>query len=191
MNDMTRRRAAAEKYPPSIRILHWLRAFLVLCLIATGWYMTRLSESDMNIASFLYPNHKQFGVLVWLLALVHLALRWRYAAALPRPPDMLTRWEKWLSQAVHRLLMTLTLLVPLLGYSLSSSFAQSDGVPFFFVSHIPEILPKNDTAFVLFQALHKYAAYLMLACIFLHVAGAVKHRLQDKRGETDVLSRML
>ena len=145
----------------------------------------------MDASTFFYHNHKQFGVLVWLLALVHLALRWRYRVSMPRPPLALAPWEKCLSQVIHRLLIALTLLVPLLGYSLSGSLTQSDGVPFFFASHIPELLPKNDAAFVVFQALHKYAAYALLACIFLHLAGALKHRLQDKSGETDVLARML
>lgn len=179
------------KYPVSIRILHWLRAFLVLGMIGSGWYMTGLPESDMDTSSFLYPNHKQFGVLVWLLALVHLVLRWRYEASMPRIPLGLAPWEKWLSHMIHWLLIALTLIVPLLGYSLSSSFTLSDGVPFFFVSHIPELLPKNDAVFAVFQMLHRYAAYALLACIVLHVAGALKHRLRDKGGITDVLPRML
>lgn len=183
--------APGKKYPLAIRCLHWMRAFLVIGLIASGWYMTGLPESDMSTASFLYPNHKQFGVLVWLLALVHLSLRRYYRNVMPQPPKALKAWEKTLSHAIHRLLIALTLAVPLMGYSLSSSFTQSDGVPFFFIQHLPELLPKNDAAFAVFQALHKYGAYLMLACILLHVAGTLKHRIVDRGGKTDVLPRML
>lgn len=179
------------KYPLSIRVLHWVRAAIIIGLIASGWYMTGLPESEMDTAMFLYPNHKQFGVLIWLLALVHLTLRWRYKAIMPSTPAALAPWEKLLSHVMHRLIIALTVLVPLLGYAMSSSFTQSDGVPFFFVSHLPEILPKNDDAFAVFQALHAYAAYTLLFCIILHVAGAVKHRIMDKNGPTDVLPRML
>lgn len=179
------------KYPLSIRVLHWVRAVLVVGLIASGWYMTGLSENEMDTAMFLYPNHKQFGVLVWLLAIVHLTLRWRYKAVLPATPDALKPWEKHLSYIMHKLIITLTIAVPMLGYSMSSSFTESDGVPFFFISHIPEILPKNDEAFAVFQSLHEYGAYILLACIVLHVAGALKHRLCDKNGPTDVLPRMI
>lgn len=186
----TFRRNRGVKYPLSIRILHWLRAVLILGLIACGWYMTGRTEND-PIAGILYPNHKQFGILVWLLALLHLTLRWHYHAVLPHAPVSLKPWEKWLSHGIHRLLIVLTLLTPLMGYAMSSSFTQSDGVPFFFLSHVPEILPKNDTAFRVFQTLHEYGAYLLLACVVLHVAGAMKHRLQDKGGDTDVLPRML
>ncbi|KAA1184729.1 cytochrome b [Rhizobium tropici] len=179
------------KYPLSMRILHWLRAALILGLLASGWYMTRLPQDDVATSGFLYPNHKQFGVLVWLLALVHLTLRWRYRTVIPHPPSNLAPWEKWLSHLIHRLIIALTLITPLLGYSMSSSFTQSDGVPFFVISQIPELLPKNDAAFAVFQALRRYSAYTLLACIILHLAGALKHRLEDKNGSTDVLPRML
>lgn len=87
-------RERVDKYPWSIRIFHWLRALLILGLLVTGWYMTRLPESSMDTASFLYFNHKQFGILVWLSAVVHLALRWRYNAILPHAPlgDRIKLW---------------------------------------------------------------------------------------------------
>jgi cytochrome b561 len=183
--------ATALKYPLSMRVLHWLRAAIILGLIWSGWYMTSLPESTpMATFDLFYPNHKQFGVLVWLLAVVHLAIRWSNRARLPHEPEGLKPWEKTLSHAVHRLIMALTLLIPLLGYSMSASFTQSDGVPFFFFGEVPEILPKNDNAFAVFQALHKYAAYTLLTLVLLHAAGAIKHRLQDRNGETDVLPRM-
>lgn len=182
---------ANSKYPLSMRILHWFRAIIILGLIWSGWYMTGLPDTT-PVAKFelFYSNHKQFGVLVWLLALVHLTIRWRNRNALPQTPTALAGWEKTLSHVVHRLIMALTILVPLLGYSMSSSYTQSDGVPFFFFGHLPELLPKNDNAFAVFDALHEYGAYLLLGLIVLHVAGALKHRLQDKGGETDVLPRM-
>ncbi|BAV63333.1 cytochrome b [Sphingobium cloacae] len=180
------------KYPLSLRILHWVRAVLILGLIWSGWTMTGLPEdTPMEKFSFFYHNHKQFGVLIWLLAVVHLMIRWRNRALLPQTPMGLAPWEKLLSHVVHRLIIFLTLLVPLLGYSMSSSFTQSDGVPFFFVGDLPELLPKNDAAFEIFDALHAYGAYALLFLIVLHVAGTVKHRLADKGGETDVLPRML
>lgn len=182
-------RDTAAKYPLPIRAVHWLRACLVLGLLACGWYMTGLPEGDLS--SFLYKNHKKFGILVWLVAVLHLGLRWRYKSVLPSAPQALAAWEKLLSHLIHRLIIALTLLVPMMGYLLSSTFTQSDGVPFFFIARLPDFLPKNDAAFEVFQTLHKYSAYLLLACVVLHVAGALKHRFQDKGGKTDVLPRMM
>ncbi|MEO5707881.1 MAG: cytochrome b/b6 domain-containing protein [Alteraurantiacibacter sp.] len=182
----------AAKYPVSIRVLHWVRAVLILGLLLSGITMTRLPETTaMETFNLFYNNHKQFGVLVWLLAVVHLVLRWRNRAVLPHMPDALKPWEKVLSHLVHRVIIVLVLLVPLLGYSMSASFTQSDGVPFFFFGHVPEILPKNDDAFEVFDKLHQYSAYLLLTLVALHAAGAIKHRLFDRGGPTDVLPRML
>lgn len=184
--------SVTDKYPLSMRLLHWARAVIILGLIWSGWYMTGLPETTpMETFDLFYPNHKQFGVLVWLLALVHLTIRYRNRHTIPQTPQGLAGWEKLLSHTVHRLIMALTILVPLLGYAMSSSFTQSDGVPFFFFGELPELLPKNDDAFEVFAMLHEYSAYLLLGLIVLHVAGAIKHRLLDKGGETDVLQRML
>lgn len=183
---------AMAKYPVSMRVLHWLRAVLILGLIWAGWLMTGLPEdTPMETFDFFYRNHKQFGVLVWLVALVHLAMRWRSRAMLPPAPNDLKRWEKLLSKVVHRAIMVLTILVPMLGYAMSASYTQSAGVPFFFLGHLPELLPKNDAAFEVFDALHTCAAYTLLGLVVLHVAGAIKHRLTDKGGPSDVLSRMV
>lgn len=92
--------------------------------------------------------------------------------------------------ATRRLMVALTLLTPVLGYAMSRSFRQSDGGPFFFLSHVPEILPRNGAAFTVFQALRKYSAYLLLTSVALHVAGTLNHRLQDRNGPTDMLPRM-
>jgi len=176
-----------------MRLLHWARAVLILGLILSGWYMTCLPEDTTSneTFSFFYGNHKQFGVLVWLLALVHVAIRWQNRKILPHTPESLTRFEKILSQVVHRLIILLVFVVPMLGYLMSATFTQSAGVPFFFFGYLPEFLPKNDDAFEVFDTLHMYSAYIMLALIILHVVGTIKHRLEGKNGETDVLPRML
>lgn len=183
---------AKARYPVSMRLLHWLRAVLILGLIWAGWLMTGFpQDTPLETFDFFYSNHKQFGVLVWLIALVHLAMRWRNRAVLPPVPNKLKPWEKLLSKIVHRVIMALTILVPILGYAMSSSYTHSDGVPFFFFGHLPELLPKNDAAFEVFDALHTYSAYILLALVMLHVAGAIKHRLTDKGGDSDVLYRMV
>jgi len=81
-------------------------------------------------------------------------------------------------------------VVPLMGYSMSSTFTMSDGV-FFFGTNLPELLPKNDAWFVVFQWLHKVLAYTLLVLVTLHVIGALKHRFLDRDARNDVLPRML
>ncbi len=104
-------------------------AVLILGLIACGWFMTGRAEDDA-LAAWLYPNHKQFGMLVWLLAVVHLVVRWRERRRLPRDPHELTPWERKLSVVTQRLMIVLTLLTPLFGYAMSNTLPQSDGCRF-------------------------------------------------------------
>jgi cytochrome b561 len=179
-----------QKYPGSMRALHWLRALVVIGTLSVGLLMVNLPDELPVKFEQLYPNHKQFGLLALLLGLVQLMLRLRARDRLPGPPAGLRPWERTLSTFVHRAFYVLLIIVPLMGYSMSSTFTQSDGVPFFFFGQLPELLPKNDRWFEVFQLLHRIFAYTLLALIVLHVAGALKHRLLDRGGQTDVLRRM-
>lgn len=177
-----------ERYPASLRALHWMRAILVLGLLWAGWYMTGLPEDVSAAYDFYYPWHKTFGLLALPIVLLQMLIRVR-TPQLPEPPAALPRHERVLSTFVHRATYVLLVLVPLLGYAMSSSFTESDGVLFFGL-HVPELLPKNDDAFRIFQWLHKVLAYSLLGLIVLHVAGALKHRFLDADRRADVLPRM-
>lgn len=181
-------RPATERYPLALRVLHWLRAVLILGLIAVGWTMTSLPDAAPVKFATLYPLHKEFGLLTLLVVLVQLAIRSR--SALPVEPAGLAPWERALSHWVHRAMYALAVLVPLMGYAMSSSFTQSDGVPFFGLA-VPELLPKNDKAFALFDLAHQVLAYTLLGLVVLHVAGVIKHRFLDADKANDVLPRML
>lgn len=185
--------AATDKFPPAMRALHWLRAAVVIGTLGVGLLMVNLPDELPAKFELLYPNHKQFGLLALLLGLGGALLRWRARSQgrLPATPASLQPWEQRLAHATHRLLYALLVAVPLMGYAMSSTFTQSDGVPFFFLGHVPELLPKNDRWFEVFQWLHRVLAYALLALVTLHVAGAVKHRLQHRGEEADVLRRML
>jgi len=177
-----------DKYPANMRVLHWLRAIVVMGVLGAGLVMVNLPDELPAKFEVLYPNHKQFGLLALVLTLAQLLVRLR--SRLPELPKSLAPWEQSLSKFAHRALYALLIVVPLMGYSMSSTFTQSDGVPFFFFGHVPELLPKNDHWFEVFQLLHRTLAYALLALLVLHVAGALKHRFLDKRADADVLRRM-
>lgn len=179
----------SSKYPASMRWLHWLRAAVVIGNLAVGLVMVNLPDDLPAKFDVLYPNHKQFGLLALLLALTQLLLRTRNRV--PELPTSLAAWERSMSKFAHRAMYVLLIVVPLMGYSMSSTFTQSDGVPFFFFGQLPELLPKNDRWFEVFQLLHRILAYALLALLVLHVAGALKHRFMDKDADADVLRRML
>ncbi|MBE1507650.1 cytochrome b [Rhizobium viscosum] len=173
------------RYPLAIRVLHWIMAAIVLAMIALGWAMTSAGESGPEA---LYPLHKSFGLLI--LILVSLRLVFRIWARVPALPTGLRKWEVAAAKAAHITLYVLMIVVPLMGYAMSSSFTQSDGVVFFGIT-VPELLPKDDTQFRLFQLLHRLLAYTLLFVVALHVLAVLKHRFFDRNKENDVLSRML
>jgi cytochrome b561 len=180
---------ANPRYPRRVRWLHWLMAAIILGMLTVGFTMVHLIDDKVPIKfDWLYPYHKSFGMLVLLLVLVRLAVR--RSARLPGLPRSLPPWERRMAKVAHVALYTLMILVPLMGYSLSSSFTQSDGVYFFGVN-LPELLPKNDARFAVFDWLHAILAYTLLALIILHVLGALKHRFVDREKDADVLARML
>ena len=180
--------AAADKYPLAMRGVHWLRALLIIGQIALGLTMVSLPDSAPVKFAVLYPNHKSFGLLV--LALTFLQVGLRAVSSVPPLPPGLPKAEAWLSKLVKASIYGLMMLVPLMGYAMSSTYTQSDGVTFFGVP-VPELWPKNDHAFETFRLTHNVLAYTLLALVCLHVAGALKHRFVDRDRTNDVLRRML
>jgi cytochrome b561 len=177
-----------SRYPWPMRALHWARALLVLTLVPLGWYMVSLPDKTAVKFADLYPLHKQLGVTVFIVATTALFVRAR--SRRPPPPHGLAPWEAVVSRITHLALMGLVVIVPLMGYAMSSSFVDSDGVPFLGLM-LPELLPKSKLGFETFQWLHRVLAYTLLGLITLHVLGALKHRFLDRNGESDVLGRML
>jgi cytochrome b561 len=181
-------RTSVLKYPLRMRIFHWSMAAIILGLIWAGWVMIWPDEQTPSKFDFFYPWHKSFGMLILFAALARLVMRLRTRT--PELPVGLAPWEKAGAKIGHVLLYTLMIVVPLMGYSMSSSFTQSDGVYFFGVN-LPELLPKNDARFAVFQTLHRYLAYTLLGLVAVHAIGALKHRFLDRNPDNDVLKKML
>lgn len=176
------------KYPLILRLVHWARALIVLSALTIGTTMTWVADEQPVKFEVLYPWHKQLGVLALLFALTQLVLRCFFKA--PPLPAALKPWERIAAKAGHVGLQVLMVVVPVMGYCMSSSFEFSDGVPFF-GTMLPELLPKSEVWFERFQLLHKVLGYTLLALVVSHIAGALKHRLFDRDPEADVLRRML
>ncbi len=178
----------ATRYPSALRMLHWVRAVLVIQTLGAGWVMTILEDAESWKYGVLYPTHKSFGLLVFGIVVAQIVIRW--CTKLPPSASVIAPWERRLSKMVHATMYVLLVAVPLMGYAMSSSYSRSDGITLFGLQ-VAELLPKDDARFVVFQTMHKIMAYTLLAMIVLHVAGVVKHRYFDQRSGSDVLPRML
>jgi len=178
---------SSRKYPLAMRVVHWTRAAIIIALLAVGILMTNVADDFPGKFSMLYPNHKQFGILVLILAVVQLGLRGR--GGVPEPAA-LKPWEQTIFTITHKMFYVLMVAVPVAGYCLSSTYPESDGVPFFFTA-LPEVLAKDEAVSGVFAAAHAIMAYGLLALVALHVAGVVKHWLFDRGPARRILDRIL
>ena len=176
------------KYPLAMRLVHWLMAVMILCMIGVGWFMTPYDETREPMVGRLYFWHKSFGLLVFILVTARLGMRLR--SVIPELPQGLPSLDRKLARMAHVLLYTLVFVMPILGYVLSSSYEYSSGVHFFVVD-LPEVIPDNETIFNITDLLHMVLGYTLLVVILMHLSGALKHRFFDSERENDVLSRML
>jgi len=63
-------------------------------------------------------------------------------------------------------------------------------VSLFGLTDLPVIFDTNKEMAMLVKQAHPLLVYTLLAALFAHIAGALKHRFLDKR-EADVLPRMM
>ncbi|HQQ73796.1 MAG TPA: cytochrome b [Pseudomonadales bacterium] len=171
---------AIEKYPLTIRCLHWLIALLMIGMITLGWC---LSEMDYEAPSYvvLRQLHRTVGLTLFPLGIAHFLAY----AFLPRPAFAidLKPWEKSLAKLVHIFLLYVVIAIPVAGYLMSGDKLVILGditVPQFF-----ELT--KDLRKTLFEV-HETLAWTAAAIISLHIAAALKHHFIDKN---DTLKKML
>jgi len=176
---------ASTRYHPFAQLLHWLLVPAWLGLFALGWIMTELPFSPWRLK--LYNWHKWAGMLVLALSVMRLCWRlWQPPPALPqRLRQAMPGWQHRLHQGVHLALYALFLAVPLLGWVYSS--AAGFTVVMFGLWPLPDLVPAMPEAVDGLKALHRLAAYSLMALIGLHVVAALKHALVDRDG---LLARM-
>ena len=173
--------ASTQRYAGLMIVLHWLIALGIIGMLALGLYMVGLPKG-LPIKSTLLNLHKSLGMTVFLLVLLRIMVR----AVVGRPPlPPMRPWQRAAARTTQGLLYVAMVVMPLSGY-LGSSF-NTYGTRFWGI-----LLPKwgwDDKALrSLFFGIHEAAAYVLIALIVLHVAGAIKHQLIDR---DNLLARML
>lgn len=179
--------ATHERYPLSIRLLHWLMALMIITMLAIGLYMANLPDDAPNKYD-LYPLHKSFGMIVMALVLIRIPAR--LLASIPTPHEGLKNWEVSLSHIVHGLLYLAMLTMTLSGYFMNSTFLHAQGIDMFGLFTVPDITAKSEYWNGITHEIHEIGAFSFIGLLVLHIAGVVKHRFIDGPGH-DVLKRML
>lgn len=167
--------------------LHWLCALAMLTMLAIGLYMVRFEAWP------LYPWHKSAGVILFALMLYRAA--WRIRQGWLPALTTASRVEQGVAKAVHWALIVGTLAMPLTGMLFSGASGHGFGLFGFAIVpeqhdpvHAGQVLPYSAAWADAAQLTHAWLAYMLIAAIVLHIAGALKHHVVAGDG---TLRRML
>ncbi|KPC54691.1 cytochrome b [Amantichitinum ursilacus] len=173
---------ARLRYDGMQKTLHWLIALLIVAAFILALYLDDLPLSPLKFK--LYSYHKWLGISVLILACIRLG--YRKAKGTPDPLASQPRWQRALAAAVHHSLYLLMIVLPLVGWAMSS--AKGIPVVLYGVLPLPNWVPVNHDLGETLETAHVVLAWVLAAVVGLHVAGALKHHVID-RDET--LRRML
>jgi len=182
--------ASSERYTNVAITLHWLIAIAIVGMILGGWYMGDLPDGAPG-QYFLYQMHKSIGITILLLTVARII--WRVMNRPPALPEEMKGLEKTASHLVHFGFYGLMIALPLTGWLYSSVSIKLD-VPtvLYGVISWPDV-PfveglKTESASSTVNFIHSKLAWVVLALLALHVAGAIKHEISAEDG---VLKRMI
>ena len=161
-------------------ILHWVMAILLIGLLVFGLYMVGLPISLEKLK--FYGWHKEYGILALILVIIRII--WRFTNITPRLS--LPLLEKLAARTVHWAFYGFMFAMPMTGWLITS--AAGLPVSFFGLFVLPNLVSSNDDLMKLFQEIHKWLGYGLIATIILHASAALKHHFINK---DDILRRML
>lgn len=169
------------QYSALAKLLHWIVALVVVCLIPIGVLMGNLPDGALQ--NKLFALHESFGVTVLALMGLRLAIRLRET---PPPDAALTRKEQKISRTVHYALYLLLLLTPALGWLALSAYGL--GPSLFGFGSLPALIGKNEPLSKTLFTLHGLGGFLIAGLVVLHIAGIFRHPSAMRK---NLVSRML
>lgn len=176
-------RNTATSWGALSRAFHWVLGLTIIFMLAYGWWMNHIVARPDRF--FHRSIHADIGYVVLLL----MALRLIWLGFNPRParPADTPRWERILAQVNQVGLYVVTIGVALLGWAHSGAH-KPDYASWFGLFRVPQFTSENRANAGLFEDLHIYLAYVLIAMVVLHVAAALYHHV-IKRDR--VLARMV
>lgn len=154
---------------------HWTIALLFFGQIALGYLM--LAVADRPRLQFnLFQWHKSIGFLVLALALLRFA--WAFSGVRPLPLHGVPRWEAMAARTVHRLLLALTIVVPLAGWAIASTSPLKIPSFVFDLVVVPDLpLARSDAMEAFWSQTHALLAYGAGLLAFAHASAAIHHHI--------------
>ena len=163
-----------SRYSSAQKWLHWTMALLIVTMLVIGLTMTNLGDGALK--NWLYEFHKSIGITVLTLALIRAAVRWRHGAP-PLEPGI-PAWQRVAAHASHYTLYALIMLVPLAGWTATSSCCPP--VKLFWTVPLTLPVPGNEAFSETVFRIHFTLAFILAAVVALHVAAALQHHFIRK-----------
>jgi cytochrome b561 len=163
------------------RVLHWLMAPLLLTMLLIGIGMVSTLSSWCPT---LIGLHEPLGIVLFVLALLRLAMRWQGGA--PTLPSTMHPWQRHLATLSHWALYGSMLAMPLLGWGMLSAAGYPQ--PSIAGFHLPSIAPHNVTLYAALRFAHGACGLLFFALIVAHIAAGLLHALILKDGVFDSMA---
>ena len=176
------RRFLTQRYDGFAQLLHWTVLILVVLQYATKW----LSPGDLPLLTKQGLNAWHFGVGPAVLLLMGVRLAWRLTHTPPPPPDYIVPVLQVVSRLTHWLFYALLIVLPLLGWIAASGYGAR--VTLLGLFPLPGLMSQDRPLAEAVGDWHASLAWVLLAVIALHVAGALYHAVIKHDG---LLSRML
>lgn len=156
------------------QVLHWVTAVLIFFSIITGlmWWLRQYTQVGVKVIS----NHKTVGLLILLIVIVRVI--WRQMTALPTPHHSLTITFQKVIKMSHQLIIALMLVMPISGWMMSTAAGYKTNV---YVAKISmPFIKKSDHLVMLTSIVHRYAGWLLLLFIVIHIFIAFWHHFSHK-----------
>ena len=165
-----------NKYTFFAILLHWFMALLIITTWSIGFLVSDMTLSPAQILGISW--HKWLGVTILFLVLIRIF--WRAKNSPPSLEIKMPKWQHKLMELTHGALYILMLLVPILGWLMSS--AEGYTVNYFGLFELPDLIQKNKNMGDFLDGAHAWCAHGLIILVSFHVLAALKHQFWDKDG---------
>jgi cytochrome b561 len=181
--DLEMMRNTVSSWGSVARLFHWVLGFTIIGMLAFGWWMNHIPARPDRY--FYRSIHADIGYVVLLLTVLRLI--WRSINPTPAlPPDM-PRWLRIAAHVNHGAIYLVIIIVTMLGWAHSGA-RTPDYSSWFGLFHVPQITSPDKVAADAYEARHIFFAYVLLALIVIHLAGAAWHHFVKR---DRVMARMI
>jgi cytochrome b561 len=152
------------------RAFHWGLAFLIISMIAYGYWMNHWTP---RVDRYFYRLiHADIGYVVLLLMAFRLI--WRAINPAPALPQEMPLWQRVAAYISHGALYLFTFIVGFFGWAQAGAHRPDYG-SWFGLFRVPQFTSENPEAAKTYEDRHILMAYVLLALIVVHLLAALYH----------------